>query len=50
MDNTKKLPWKQTQVNLCSIFGSQHYDSRHFEYFKVSAINIKCNENLNYNV
>jgi len=27
----KKIPWKQSQVNLCSIFGSQHYNSGLFE-------------------
>jgi len=28
-----KIPWKQTQANLCSIFGSQHYNSGHFKHY-----------------
>ena len=46
IDTTEKISWKQTQLNLCSIFGSQRYSGGHFKDFKASTISIKCNEKL----
>jgi len=36
--DTTKTTWKQTEVNLRSIFGSQYYNSRHFKDFKKALL------------
>jgi len=38
MIQKQKIVWKLIQFSLCSIFGSQHYDSWHFKDFKVITI------------
>jgi len=46
----QKMPWKQTQFNLCSIYGSEQYITGHLKDVTVSTISIKYNEKLSYRV